>query len=160
FASEIKALLPALPTSPVIRAEAIDDYLTYQYIPGPGTVYEGIERLPPAHAMTWDAKGGGQTWRYWHPDVWPKIDVSFDQAAEQLRSLLRDAVRTRLIADVPIGAFLSGGVDSSAVVGLMAEAMDRPVRTFSVGFSDEDVNELPYARRVAQHFGTEHAEIM
>ncbi len=160
FASEIKALLEALPSMPKVNPLAIHDYLTYQYIPSPQTIFHGLQRLPPAHALTCDRKGVLTQNRYWHPDVLPKTTLSFHDAQKELLNTIREAVQIRLEADVPVGAFLSGGVDSSAVVGLMAESMAQPVKTFSIGFEEDEFSELSYARQVAKQFSTDHCEIM
>jgi asparagine synthase (glutamine-hydrolysing) len=160
FGSEIKAVTadPAVSTAPNYRA--IDEYLTHQYVPSPLTAFEGIWKLPPAHFLTCTGDGALAVERYWRPGGGEKTRADREEIAGELRRRLAEAVRMRLVADVPLGAFLSGGVDSSAVVALMAEASDRPVRTFSIGFEEDGYNELPHARQVAERFGTEHHEFV
>lgn len=157
FGSELKAILsfPQVPRH--IDLEALDTFLTFEYVPAPLSIFRGIRKLPAGHFLTLQ-KGKTKVTRYWDLPGTEPID---DQAGidEELCGLLRDSVRLRLISDVPLGAFLSGGIDSSAIVAFMAEIMDRPVKTFSIGFEDESYNELGYARRVAEHFGTDHHEL-
>src|SRR5207244_3965559 len=121
--------------------------------------YQEIRKLPPAHILIAD-RHGVQVRRYWSLSYTPKNDVSEAEATTRVRELLTAAVRRRLMSDVPLGAFLSGGVDSSAVVALMAELSDRPVKTFSIGFDDPRYNELPRARCIAKRFNTEHHEFV
>jgi asparagine synthase (glutamine-hydrolysing) len=158
FASELQALLahPSVPRE--VDPRAIDDYLTYLYVPAPTTAYRDIRKLPPGHRLIWQA-GRVTLERYWEPRFGAKLNLSEDEAVEQFGGLLRDAVRRRLIADVPLGAFLSGGMDSSSVVAEMAELSAAPVKTFSIGFGERDFDELRYARQVAERFGTEHHEL-
>ena len=157
FASELKALLldPTVPRE--VDEQAVADYLTFQYIPSPRTIWAGIRKLPPAHALTVDERGP-RVMRWWSLPVAPNPGHSEEWYRERLRALLAEAVRLRLVADVPLGAFLSGGIDSSAVVALMAQAVSEPIKTFSIGFEEEDVSELEHARRVARHLGTDHHE--
>lgn len=163
FASELQALLvhPAVRPEPDITA--IDDYLTYGYIPAPKTGFRGIHKLLPAHYL--ELSGDQcrvdqiQVHRYWRLDYTPKLSLREDEAVEGLLGVLRESVRLRLIADVPLGALLSGGVDSSVVVALMSQLTDQPVKTFSIGFREQDFNELPYARAVAERYGTDHHEL-
>lgn len=157
FGSEIQSLLahPAVDRS--IDDLAIDDYLTFGYIPAPRTAFSAIRKLPPAHLLTWK-DGEVALRRYWRPRFEPKLDIGRDEAEEELRRLIDVAVRRRLISDVPLGAFLSGGLDSSTVVAYMARHSDRPVKTFSVGFTDAWYDESRYARVVAHAFGTDHTE--
>jgi len=160
FGSEIKALT----TDPDVRIapnyRAIDHYLTYQYVPSPLTAFDGIFKLPPAHYLTCDADGTVAVRRYWEPPATEKLDAVPAEIEAELLHRLREAVRMRLVADVPVGAFLSGGVDSATVVALMAEASDRPVKTFSIGFEDATYDELPFAREVAERYGTDHHEFV
>ncbi len=160
FGSEIKAVTadPDVPVAPNYRA--IDEYLTCQYVPSPLTAFTGIFKLPPAHYLTCGADGALRVERYWRPVIAEKTRASSAEIEGELLRRLREAVRLRLVADVPLGAFLSGGVDSSAVVALMAEASQRPVKTFSIGFKEDAYNELPYARQVAERYGTEHHEFL
>ncbi len=161
FGSEIKALLQ----HPAIRAEvdrtALPAFFLYGYVPNPRTLYRGIHQLPPGHLMEIGPGGQVRLERYWdllaaRPALPP---LSEREAAARLRELLTEAVRIRLVADVPLGAFLSGGIDSSIVVGLMSRLTSQPVRTFSIGFSgDARYDETPYARLVAKQFGAVHTE--
>ncbi len=158
FASELNALaaLPGIDTA--VDAEAVNLYLAYQYVPHPWTIYRGIRKLPPAHTLVWKPGGEPEIRRYWKIDFERKRRVESEAAlAGEFREQLRASVRRRLVADVPVGAFLSGGIDSSAVVAFMSEEASK-VRTFSIGFEEEGFSELPHARIVAKHFGTEHHE--
>jgi asparagine synthase (glutamine-hydrolysing) len=159
FASELKALLadPSVPRT--VDEEAIADFLTFQYVPSPRSIWKGVRKLPPGHALVCDA-GGVRVTRYWSLPVEPDAGHSAEWYRERLRALLAEAVRLRLVADVPLGAFLSGGIDSSAVVALMTQAVSEPIKTFSIGFEEEDFSELEYARRVARHLGTDHHEFV
>lgn len=157
FASELKALL-ALPKADVPRRLdrlALDAYLTYGYVPHPRTILEGIHKLPPAHYGVWH-EGRLTLERYWEPDWNAEIDRPETEDIERLRTLLADAVREQMVADVPLGAFLSGGIDSTVIVGLMRQAAHRPVRTFSIGFDDPAFDESHYAAIAAEHLETEH----
>lgn len=163
FASSIAALLtnPELSRTPNYRA--LDDFLTYQYVPSPQTAFVGIQKLPPAHFLTCNRQGQLRIERYWRPPapVQGARQTVDDRALEaEVVRRLDEAVRARLIADVPLGAFLSGGIDSSAIVALMARGRDRPVKTFSIGFEDREFDELPYARRLAQRYRTDHHEFV
>ena len=159
FASELQALLshPEVPRE--VDPGAIDDYLTYLYVPAPRTAYRGVAKLAPGHRLVWEA-GRVDVQPYWQPRFAAKRHISEADALEQFGTLFRDSVRRRLISDVPLGAFLSGGMDSSSVVAEMAALSDRPVKTFSIGFGERDFDELRYARQVAQRFGTEHHELV
>jgi asparagine synthase (glutamine-hydrolysing) len=165
FASEIKALLAGLPQMPAMDLESLDDYLTLRFIPSPHTMFEGIHKLPPGHVLTISAAdvAAGVTpdpVRYWGLCYLPKHEIPEAEAVAETRRLVRDAVRSHLVADVEVGAFLSGGMDSSLVVAMMAEAAGPGVETFAIGVDDRDFNELEYARRVARHCGTEHHEVI
>jgi asparagine synthase (glutamine-hydrolysing) len=157
FASELNPLLSVLPHQPEIDLQAIDDYLSLQYIPEPHTVYQGIYKLPAAHRLTWE-RGELKIERYWDFNYEPKHTASEGELIEELRTIASDAVRMRLISEVPLGAHLSGGIDSSIVVALMAQASSGPVKTFSVGFEETNFSELPYARLVADRYATDHHE--
>ncbi len=160
FASEIKALL-VLPNCPrEVDLEALDLYLTYQSIPGTRTIFRGVHRLAPASVLSWVPGNEPTIETYWALDWRRKTTLSYAEAKRRLRDLIVDATRARLISDVPIGAFLSGGVDSSAVVAAMAECSSGPVKTFSIGFPQKAFNETRYARMVATQFGTEHEEFI
>jgi asparagine synthase (glutamine-hydrolysing) len=158
FGSEIKALLAAgLPRR--LDPVALHDYLSYDFVPGPNTMFDGITKLQAGHRLVWD--GALRVERYWDLPPQPEADGvegNVDALAAQLRTRLEDAVAAAMESDVPVGAFLSGGLDSSIVVALMARLTDRPVQTFAVGFQEKSYNELPWARRVAEHCGTLHHE--
>jgi asparagine synthase (glutamine-hydrolysing) len=162
FGSEIKAILqhPAVLRRP--NLEALSHFLSLKYVPAPETMFEGIKALPPAHALVCDERGV-QVWPYWDISFARNgtLEGSEEDHAKRLEELLREAVRMHLVSDVPFGAFLSGGVDSSTVVALMSEFLDEPVRTFSVGFEGDGASfsELPYARLVANRYETDHHEI-
>ena len=159
FASELKALMidPSVPRE--IDEVAIADYLVHQYVPSPMTPWRGVRKLPPGHLLVADANGV-RTRRYWSLPVETEAGATAEEFAERLRAALAEAVRIRLLADVPLGAFLSGGIDSSIVVALMAQAMNEPVKTFSIGFEESDFSELAYARTVAHHVGADHHEFV
>jgi asparagine synthase (glutamine-hydrolysing) len=157
FASELKALL-ALPPSIVPRRvdpRALDQYLTFGYIPHPATILEGVHKLPPAHYAVWH-DGRMELGRYWEPDWEAEHDRPVEEDVERLRALLAEAVREQMVADVPLGAFLSGGIDSTIIAGLMKQAGAGPVRTFAIGFDDPAFDERSYAETAARHLGTEH----
>jgi asparagine synthase (glutamine-hydrolysing) len=167
FASEIKGVLahPAVPCE--LDERAISAYLTFGYVPTPGTFYTGIRSLPPAHTLTVEPGGEPRLERYWRLEIpgaglddgGPPLELGLDEAAREVRAHLERAIRRRLVADVPLGAFLSGGIDSSAIVALMAGVIGEPVKTFTVGFDDRDgFDERPFAREVAKRFGTDHHE--
>ena len=161
FASELKALLQDPEVERIVDPVAIHHYLTYQYVPAPSCVFKGIHKLRPAHYLV--CRDGRIDVRpYWKLAYRPKHEVrsarQLEDLAEELRHRLDVAVRRRLVSDVPLGAFLSGGIDSSTVVGLMSRSMDRPVRTFSIGFDDRSYDELPAARAVAERFHADHTE--
>ena len=159
FGSELKAILeyPEVPRE--VDPVALDAYFAYGYIPAPLTIYRAIRKLPPAHYLVWQ-EGQISLHRYWHLDYTRKRTESPEALAEELRQRLRETVKLHLISDVPLGAFLSGGMDSSTIVALMAQVSNRPVKTFSIGFEDDRFNELPYARLIAQRYGTEHHEFI
>lgn len=159
FASELSALFAALPHKPEINLEAIDLYLSLQYIPDPLTAYQGVYKLPPAHRLVWQ-HGAAKLDRYWDFAYQPKHTASEEELIEQLHTLLKESVKMRLISEVPLGAHLSGGIDSSIIVALMAELSNAPVKTFSVGFEEEAFSELDYARAVAQRYATDHHEFI
>lgn len=158
FASELKALLADPSVGREVDPAAVDHYLAYQYIPSPLTIFKSIRKLPPAHYLVYE-QGNVRTVRYWDLAYGAKLNRgSLDEYKEQFLDLFQDAVRLRLQSDVPFGAFLSGGIDSSLVVALMSKAMTQPVKTFSIGFEQEGYDELPYARMIAGQFKTEHHE--
>jgi asparagine synthase (glutamine-hydrolysing) len=159
FASEMQALLqdPAIPRE--VDHAALDRYLALGYVPAPLTALRGVRKLPPAHTLV--MRDGRVTLeRYWKLDYAHKLAEPVEDVCERIRAALLEATRRRLIADVPLGAFLSGGIDSSAVVAAMAQLSPEPVRTFSIGFDHEAFDELPHARQIAQRFGTVHEEFL
>lgn len=158
FASEIKSLLQLPCVEREIEPTALPDFLTYLYIPEPKTIYRNIFKLPPAHYMVLRLGGVPQIGEYWDIDFSRRRSCSPAEAEAALLELLMDSTISRMISDVPLGAFLSGGVDSSAVVALMAEASRGPVLTCSIGFSDKLHDESSYAREVADLFNTDHRE--
>lgn len=157
FASEPKAFLAEPSFVPQADPNALFHYLSLQYVPGSESAFAGVKRLPPGHYLLVQ-DGRIAVERYWTLRYSPKQRVSDAEAEEQTLDLLREATKLRLISDVPLGAFLSGGVDSSLVVALMAETGGAQVKTFSIGFEEQAYNELPYARLVAQRYGTDHHE--
>jgi asparagine synthase (glutamine-hydrolysing) len=159
FASEPKAFLGDPGFAPEPDLEAIGQYLTYQYIPSPYSAFRGVRKLPPAHYLLL-RDGALHVQRYWSLAYGPKRRTTEAEACEELISRLTESVRLRLISDVPLGAFLSGGIDSSAIVALMAQQSSAPVKTFSIGFDEKDYDELTYARLVARRYGTDHHEFV
>jgi asparagine synthase (glutamine-hydrolysing) len=159
FASEFSALLLHPDVSRDIEPEALDYYLSFMCIPAPLTAYRAIRKLEPGHWLRW-RHGNVELQRYWQPDFTKKIDISEEEAGERTIEILREAVRVRLMSEVPLGAFLSGGIDSSAVVALMSQESTERVKTFSIGFDEQDFSELHHARRVAEHVGAEHHEFI
>lgn len=160
FASEIKALLqvPEMPRE--ADEQALAEYFHYEYIPAPLSILKGVFKLPPAHTLLYDAgKNKLVLSRYWQPEFEPKSSLSLPEAEEALLEELRRAVRRRLVSDVPLGALLSGGIDSSLVVALMAETVPK-VKTFTIGFDDADFDERPHARAVADRYNTDHHELV
>lgn len=158
FASEIKAMLPLLPqcAGPAgIDIEAIHHYLSFNYIPAPWTIWRGIRHVMPGTWMKF-TRQGVQTQRWWSLAAQREQDFEFDEWAHEFMSIMDDATRIRLRADVPWGAFLSGGVDSSTVVGLMARHVEQPVKTFCIGFADPRYDESAHAAEAARRFGCEH----
>src|SRR4028119_2135236 len=160
FGSEFSALLLHPDVSREIDREAIHHYLTFMCVPAPLTAYRDIRKLEPGHTLRYTRDGEIKLERYWQPDFSHKTTMSEEEAGERAVEILREAVRVRLMSEVPLGAFLSGGVDSSAVVALMSEVSSTPVKTFSIGFEEQDFSELHHARRVAEHVGAEHHEFI
>jgi asparagine synthase (glutamine-hydrolysing) len=158
FGSEPKAILAFPGQIARADAEAIHHYLCFGFVPSPLSAFDGIRKLPPAHYLTFhDGKVNIQ--RYWRLTYTPKLQIGEQEASEEILRLLTEAIRLRMVSDVPLGAFLSGGVDSSAVVGIMAQLCGR-VKTFSIGFREPDYDERVYARLIAQRFDTEHHEFV
>lgn len=159
FGSEIKSILAHPGINRRVDPAALEDYLTFGVVPGPRSIFAGIEKLPPAHVLTigpgsWD----GIPRRYWRLSLEPDHGPSADEWGEAIRSKLDEALRLHMIADVPVGAFLSGGFDSSVVVASCAGMTQGPLQTFSMGFREGAFSELPHARLVADVFGTKHVE--
>ena len=159
FGSEIKSILVAGGADGRIDLAALDHYLTWLYTPRDGSIFEGVRKLPPGHLLRW-SNGRAAVRPFWTLPVEETFSGSDAEAADALHGVLRSAVRSHMVSDVPLGAFLSGGIDSSLVVALMAEASDRPVKTFSIGFDEPQFDELEHARKVATHFGTDHHEFV
>ncbi len=166
FGSEIKSVLahPAVPSR--LAADVLPTYLGFGYVPSPQTFYEGVRSVPPGHVLVIEGSSPAVLEPYWEPSVpglggTTRLKLTEREAAQQVREHLDAAVARRMVADVPLGAFLSGGVDSSAVVAMMARHSTQPVRTFTIGFEDQaGFDERPYAAEVARHLGTEHTEFV
>jgi len=158
FASEMKALLADPKLERDVDPAAIDEYLTYSYIPAPRTIFRGVRKLLPGHYLLFQ-KDRIATVPYWELAFGSNGSAKSEpEALEHLEELVRASVRRRLVSDVPVGAFLSGGLDSSAVVAMMAQLSSEPVRTYTIGFEEEGFSEVEDARAVASHFGTRHRE--
>lgn len=158
FASEVRSLLQDPELRREVDPQAIDAYLAFQYVPHPLSAFRGVSKLPPACTLVVE-QGREEIKRYWTLEYSPKSSgVPRAELEERLWELLREATRIRLMSEVPLGAFLSGGIDSSAVVAAMAEASSEPVKTFSIGFEEPTFDEVSYARLVAERFGTDHHE--
>ena len=155
FASELKSLMTLPGIEKQIDPGAIDLYLTYQYIPHPHSIYKGIHKLPPGHYAVFE-NGSLRVEKYWNHDWSQEIAIDQPTASRQLKTLLADSVRIRLRSDVPLGAFLSGGIDSSLIVAIAQQQLATPIQTFSIGFSEADFDETHYAKMVADHVGTKH----
>ena len=155
FCSEIDPLVQHPQVATDMDSEALELYLQCQYIPAPWTIYQNIRKLPPAHYAIFD-QNGFTIQKYWEVDYRHKVRINQQEALEELEEHLTEAVRLRMISDVPLGALLSGGVDSSIVVALMAKLSKEPIRTFSIGFKENSYNELPYALQAAQRCKTKH----
>lgn len=156
FGSELKALLahPNLPAD--IHPLALEQFLVLEYIPTPHSIFRAVQKLPPGHLLVFE-QGKVTRRRYWNI---PVLDVAADEQAclERVRELIEDAIHMQLVGDVPVGALLSGGIDSSTVVAFMSQGTTAPIQTFSIGFDDRSYNELAYARQVAAHFHCDHHE--
>jgi len=160
FASELRALvtLPEFPRD--IDPDAVVDYMAVGYVPEPRTIFAGVHKLLPGHLLEWTREGGVRTERYWSPAVAENTRITEQEAIEETRRLLDESVRIHLLSEVPLGAFLSGGIDSSGVVATMARISDRPVRTFSIGFAEREFDESRHAAEVASALGTEHTQLV
>jgi asparagine synthase (glutamine-hydrolysing) len=164
FGSELKAVIAHPGVRRRLDLEALDLYLTLEYVPAPRSIFEGIFKLPAGHSLEYKA-GEVAVRKYWDVEAAAGDDgrskpPRLEEARDRLYDLLKESVKLRLISDVPLGAFLSGGIDSSTVVGLMREAGAEPLKTFSIGFKDQSYNELEAARRIAARFATEHEELV
>ena len=155
FGSELKALAEIDGVCTDIDPGAIDDFMTYQYIPPPGTIWKGVRQLPPGHVAIFE-NDRLKIERYWDFDPNRQRAIGKNEACEQLTELLTDSIRLRMRSDVPLGSFLSGGIDSSLITAIAQQQSDNPIRTFSIGFPVADFDETAYAAQVAQHLGTEH----
>ena len=160
FGSEFRALLCHPRVSREVDYEALHHYLSFMCVPAPLTAFRGIRKLEPGHTLRFTRAGEIKIERYWEPDFNRKEKWTEEEAGERAVEVLREAVRVRLMSEVPLGAFLSGGIDSSAVVALMSEESSSPVKTFSIGFEEQDFSELHHARRVAERVGAEHHEFI
>ena len=160
FASELRSLL-AMPGFPArVNPSAVAQYLVFGYVPETHCIFEGVRKLPAGHRLTWSADAGVRVEQYWSATRPERSSITDSEAIEELRGLLRESVELHLESDVPLGAFLSGGIDSSAVVAQMAQLMPGRVRTFSIGFDEASHNEAPHAALVAREIGTQHTELI
>ena len=160
FCSELRSLLALDQFPRDIDRLAVARYLALGYVPDPMSIFRGVRKLPPGHILTWDARNGARVERYWNPVRPEDSALGETEAVRELERLLMEVVGSHLESEVPLGAFLSGGIDSSTVVACMARQMDRPVQTFSIGFEEEGFNEAPDAAIVAAALGTEHTEFI
>ena len=158
FASELKALTKHPVVETRLNLSALSQFLAFDYVPAPNSIYENIYKLPASHALTLE-NGEIKIERYWNLSFKKRSDaISVEEAADKLRELLADAVKSQLVSDVPLGVLLSGGIDSSTVAAFAQKFADKPVKTFSIGFDEASFDESVYARQVARHLGTEHYE--
>ena len=161
FASEIKAILAVTSERPTVNYAALPEFLATRYLAGDETFFQGIRKLPPGHVLTWSLEGGPRRQRYWSlPTGTDDSSAGLAQRADELRARLEATVRGYLMSDVPLGLFLSGGLDSSGLAALMAPMASDRLRTFAVGFDDAASNELPFARLAAQAVGAQHHEVV
>lgn len=160
FASELRSFLALEQFPAEIDPDAVQEYLALGYVPDPACIFTGVRKLPPGHLLTWDATNGLEIEEYWNA-VRPETPIADErEAVEELRRLIADAVGSHLESDVPLGAFLSGGIDSSTVVAQMARLSPGRVETFSIGFEEKEYNEAPHAAHVAKELGTKHTELI
>lgn len=160
FASEIKSILKYPDVKPEMNIKGLDLYLSLRYVPGPYTMFKNVEKLLPGHILIAGIDGIKQK-KYWDLDFCPTEEKSDEAFMEEFESLLSSSINMRLMSDVPLGVFLSGGIDSSAIVALMSKMVDKPIKTFSVGYDDSpEVNEFQYANYIAERYGTEHHEFV
>ncbi len=161
FASELTALLAALPGLGELSPKAIDAYFVFGYVPGPGTIVKGVRQLPPGSLISWDREGGARQRRWWSPPLTSgRLHEPEAALVAEASRLLSDSVRSRMIADVPIGVFLSGGIDSTLVASAAAEASSQRIRTFTIGYDVGPFDETERARRIAQRLDTDHHEVI
>jgi asparagine synthase (glutamine-hydrolysing) len=159
FASELRSMLAMPEFAPQLSIDAIAQYLTFGYVPESHCIFEGVRKLPPGHRLTWEPGGKARVERYWTSERAERT-IADGEAIEELRALIRESVELHLESDVPLGAFLSGGIDSSTVVAQMAQLVPGRVKTFSIGFEEASHNEAPHAALVAREIGTEHTELI
>jgi asparagine synthase (glutamine-hydrolysing) len=165
FASELKAFEVLPGWRPELNHDALASYLRFAYVPSPHSIYRGIEKLAPGHGVTIESDGRSETWAYWSLDDVAQrgkdtpLDASDEEAASALEAVLGDAVKRRLVSDVPLGAFLSGGIDSSSVAAMMRIKSNAAVRTYSIGFDEKGYDEAAHAKSVARHLGTDHTDL-
>ena len=158
FASEIKSILEC-GIKRELDLKSLDYYLTYGYTPSPDTMFKDIKKIPAAHILTYD-KNGIKVEQFWQIKYIPKRRMSLRQFEDQITELLKECIKIRLRSEVPLGVLISGGIDSSAVVALMSEVSNDPIKTFTIGFQDEDYSEIRYARQIAERFNTDHHEFI
>jgi asparagine synthase (glutamine-hydrolysing) len=159
FGSEIKSLLRSGQITPRLDARAMNHFISLRYIPREMTLFEGVSKLPAGHTLTYE-NGKVTIKQYWDLEYEPKLQGSEEEITAELRRLLLDTVSCHMLSDVPLGAFLSGGIDSSLVTAMMCTLSDTPVKTFSIGVRDQSFNELPFARMIARRYNTEHHELV
>jgi asparagine synthase (glutamine-hydrolysing) len=160
FASELRALITLPGFRRAIDPDAVVDYMAVGYVPEPRTIFAGVHKLPPGHLLEWTREGGVRVERYWTPAIAENGRITEAEAIEETRRLLDESVRIHMLSEVPLGAFLSGGIDSSGVVATMARIADHPVRTFSIGFDEREFDESRHAAEVAREIGTRHTQLV
>ena len=163
FASELDALLAGMDEEPELDPASVDAFFVFGYVPGPGSMFRGVKQLPPGHLLRWESRSRRvRVEPYWSPVTAPAptSHEHFDELVAEAARLLERSVRSRLIADVPLGVFLSGGLDSTLIAALAARTSARPIKTFTVGYDTGAVSETAHARRTAQELGTEHHELV